>query len=163
MGLTVEVDLDKVELPARLKLNPDEMFKRWGAKVATHVRNRIRSGLQLDDDPLPPGWTLKQTGKFIRSIRYFPKYGAVMPDVRSRSGVSKRARSNYGLFMILWNKSWKKHKIRLDVFDSWTRQEMLARYLQEVIDAMIFENKILVESAKAGTTTASDALRRGVR
>lgn len=163
MGLAVEVDMDKVTMPVGIRLDLDELFKRWGNKVATHVRGKVRAGKQLDDDPFPPGWTLKKSGKLIRSIRYFKRYGSVMPDVRERSGVSKRARSNYGLFMILWNKAWKEHHTRLDVFDSWKRSEMLAGYLQETIDSMLREDKIKLEFAEGTKTSASDALARGVR
>jgi hypothetical protein len=162
-GITVEVDMSKVTAPSDLKIDMDEMFKRWGNKVSKHVRDRVKAGMQLDEDPIGNGWTLKRSGKLIRSIRYYPRYGSVQPDVRRRSDVSARARSNFGLFMILWNKYWKKAKTRLDVFDSWKRPEMLARYLQETIDALLLENKIRLEEKKGPQGKASDALRLGSR
>lgn len=95
----------------RLTIDGEALKRAIGNRIALVVRRRLLQGLDGDGSPLPlpqpkRKWEpsrapLNATGSLIRSIRYDPRVGYVLPNYFPRSqGVSKRARSNFGLMAI---------------------------------------------------------------
>lgn len=100
----LQVDLN-FPTAIRLRIDGDKVKKAIGNGVAAAVRSRLRQGLDGDGSPLPApasgGAPLNARGSLIRSIRYDPRLGFVLPRTTRREDVSKRARSNFGLMAIL--------------------------------------------------------------
>lgn len=98
----------------RLGLNGDAVTRKVGQRLATKIRSRLRKGLDGDGSPLPRplsgGKPLNNTGLLIKSIKYVPRLGMVLPSTGIREGaydkprkssqISSRARSNFGLMTI---------------------------------------------------------------
>ncbi len=91
----IEVDLSNFPLDWRLRLDSERIMRKVGNKVAARVRRRMktRKGMRSGQD-------LNNTGALIRSVKYDRREGVVRPSVRTRSDVSRRVRSNYGLYRV---------------------------------------------------------------
>lgn len=90
-----KVDLRRWPLSLRVKINAEKLSRNVGNRLATKIKQRLRSGLEADGTPIQApvtgGKPLNRTGELIKSIRYRDGWVAASWQRRRQEKLSRRS------------------------------------------------------------------------